>query len=283
MQITNRLFSYPIYSEDTDDYRDNQFQFDYRVSSDSQFLSIDYQIRSNNKKINVMIEKEILSVALLIECAKTLFREKYTLDNLTGHLDIPMAQIAGNIDLCCLIIANNGFLLDSSFGLNSDYGKTMFKIEEGYIVGYDNSQSISVDKNQDELFKPSSIISVVLKKDADDSIDIDLNKEKRINITMNQDMFNEFKQIQSASKLPIVHSMIVLPALVYVIDQIKEEKNRQEYEDYSWYISIIKQLEKLGITLDGNQFQKKSSLVIAQELLKSPIMRALKVLVEEEE
>ena len=88
-------------------------------------------------------------------------------------------------------------------------------------------------------------------------------------------MYQYFIQLQGQDKLPVIHSMIVLPALIYVIDQIKDYTMRETYEDYYWYRCIAKQLEILNISIDGQIFENKSSVSIAQELLKAPIKNAL--------
>ena len=106
-------------------------------------------------------------------------------------------------------------------------------------------------------------------------MDVDLDNDNKIKIQLGDEMYRYFVQLQGQDKLPVIHSMIVLPALVYVIDQIKDFSIRGTYEDYYWYRCIAKQLEILNINIDSSAFESKSSLVIAQELLKFPIKNAL--------
>ena len=51
MQIRNRLFSYPVYSSDVDDYKSNTFTFDYNAESNGDIVLIQYTTTISNKHI----------------------------------------------------------------------------------------------------------------------------------------------------------------------------------------------------------------------------------------
>lgn len=51
MQIRNRLFSYPVYSSDVDDYKSNTFTFDYNAESNGDTVLIQYTTTISNKHI----------------------------------------------------------------------------------------------------------------------------------------------------------------------------------------------------------------------------------------
>lgn len=150
-------------------------------------------------------------------------------------------------------------------------------IEKNIIQNYSKLiiRRVIVDKDKEENYKSSSIISVVKKLDLDDYMDVDLDNDNKIRIQLGDEMYQYFAQLQGQDKLPVIHSMIVLPVLVYVIDQIKDYSLRETYEDYYWYRCIAKQLEILNIGIDSQFFESKSSVYIAQELLKAPIKNAL--------
>ncbi len=57
---------------------------------------------------------------------------------------------------------------------------------------------------------------------------------------------------------------------------------RKTYQDYYWYRCIDALLEKIKMEIGSLAFSNKSSLVIAQELLKQPIKNALIVSTTEE-
>lgn len=282
MQIRNRLFSYPVYSSDVDDYKSNTFTFDYNAESNGDTVLIQYTTTISNKHILKELNNSTIKLALMIECAKTAYRNLFVLKDLDGTIEVPSSSLSSKVEMCCLLLANEEYIIDKESGISSDYMDTSFKINKGFIVGYDNTYSFIVDKDKEDEFKASSIISVVKKIDLKDYMDIDLDNDNKIKIQLGDEMYQRFVQIQGQDKLPVVHSMIVLPALVYVIDQIKNKDLRETYSDYYWYRCIDKQLEVLNIGIDSTAFDNKSSLAIAQELLKLPINHALINLTTEE-
>lgn len=275
MQIRNRLFSYPVYSSDVDDYIVNEFTFDYNVENDGESLKIIYTTKISNKFILNGIENENIKLTILVECTKTAYRQLFILNNLNGVVEIASHLLSAKVEICCLLLANKNFIINEGSGISSDYLNTSFSIDRGFIVGYDNAYAFIVDKDKEENYKSSSIISVVKKLDLDDYMDVDLDNDNKIKIQLGDEMYQYFVQLQGQDKLPVIHSMIVLPALVYVIDQIKDYAIRETYEDYYWYRCIAKQLEILNIGIDSQVFESKSSVLIAQELLKAPIKNAL--------
>lgn len=275
MQIKNRLFSYPVYSSDVDDYIVNEFHFEYNVENDGETLKVIYTTIISNKFILNRINNEDIKLTILVECSKTAYRKLFVLDDLNGVIKISSHLLSAKVELCCLLLANKDFILNKESGISSDYLNTSFNISRGFIVGYDNSYSFIVDKDKEDDFKSSSIISVVKKLDLYDYMDVDLDNDNKIKIQLGDEMYQYFVQLQGQDKLPVIHSMIVLPALVYVVDQIKDHIIRETYEDYYWYRCIAKQLEILNISIDSQVFESKSSVTIAQELLKAPIKNAL--------
>lgn len=275
MQIRNRLFSYPVYSSDIDDYIINEFTFEYYVENDGESLNIIYTTKISNKFILNGINNEDIKLTVLVECSKTAYRKLFILNDLNGVVEIASHLLSAKVEICCLLLANKNFIINEESGISSDYLNTSFSINRGFIVGYDNAYAFIVDKDKEENYKSSSIISVVKKLDLDDYMDVDLDNDNKIKIQLGDEMYQYFVQLQGLDKLPVIHSMIVLPALVYVIDQIKDYAMRETYEDYYWYRCIAKQLEILNIGIDGRIFENKSSVSIAQELLKAPIKNAL--------
>lgn len=282
MQIRNRLFSYPVYSNEVDDYRINGFSFEYDVENNGDSIKIIYLTKILNENILNEIKKEVIKLTILIECPKTAYRQLFILDELKGEVEIASQMLSSKVEICCLLIANSNFVINKGYGISSDYLNTTFSVRKGFIVGYDNAYPFIVDKDKEDNFKPSSIISVVKKLDLGNYMDVDLDNDNKIKIQLGEEMYQYFVQLQGQDKLPIVHSMIVLPALVYVIDQIKDASIRETYEDYYWYRCIAKQLEILNIEIISSTFENKTSLSIAQELLRCPMKNALITLTSSE-
>lgn len=283
MQIKNRLFSYPVYASDVDDYNNPKFEFNYTVAIEQESLTINYKVSLSNTTLINKIQNEDIKLVLHVECPQTFYREIINLELFEGAISLKLKNLMGRVEVCCMLVANVDTTINQSFGINREYGATVFKVKRGFILGYDNSYSFTVPKEKDELFKPSSIITVVKKLNLADEFDIDLNDSNKIRIQLNEEMYTMFVQMQGNLQVPVVHSMIVLPTLTYVVEQIKNSDARKEFEDYMWYVSIEKQLKSIGLEIDSKEFESMNTVVIAQKLLKSPVKNALVSLTKRED
>lgn len=275
MQIINRLFPYPIYSDESDDYSVNGFEVVYNAESDDQYLKIDYQITIDNNRIRSLIDSDSIQMVLHIECPSTSFRKVYETDY-KGSIEIESGHIEETVEICCLLIAKHDLTIDQNLLINEDYGSSAFNIKKDQIIGYYNADKLKIEKSKDDLMKPSSIFRIVKKKDQDLAFTVNLDDSKKIRLLLNEETFNQFASQQHSSYLPILHAMVVLPALTYVVEKIKTDEGRETYEDKNWYKAIMLQLKARKI--DENQFKNKESIELAQILLKYPVAKGLNVL-----
>ncbi|MCD7809790.1 MAG: hypothetical protein LUH02_10630, partial [Erysipelotrichaceae bacterium] len=221
-----------------------------------------------------------IDIVIHLECSKTSYREIKNLNNkLNDNFMIKKKHLNGRLELCCMLIASKDLIIDSSMDISNDYHNTSFPIEKGYILGYYNAGNIMIDKANDELVKPSSIFSVVKKMDANIPMSVDLNDSRRIKIILDKKTHEQFVPLNNNKFLPILHSIIVLPTLIFVLDELKNDSNMfSEHGEKLWFHAIEKQLKKLNIDLYNRDLNNCNSLVVAQELLKSPIDKSLDLL-----
>ena len=104
--------------------------------------------------------------------------------------------------------------------------------------------------------------------------------------------FNEYSKFTNLNKneklQPVLYSMTLVPALVYVLGVIKtaNQNQRVDYEaSCSWYRSIKRNLkENFDINLDNQKdVDKLNSVQMAQELINVPFNDAIEVLSEPDE
>ena len=79
------------------------------------------------------------------------------------------------------------------------------------------------------------------------------------------------------NRLRTLHSMIVLPALIYVLYELKEDSGNdfEQYSDRRWFQALEVRMKELGINLGSNLFSVKSPYELAQILLDYPTKDAL--------
>jgi hypothetical protein len=75
---------------------------------------------------------------------------------------------------------------------------------------------------------------------------------------------------------PVMHQMVIIPALVFVISELKNAKDQlYEYEGLRWYRSLSKACSGIGISLDPESIENINSLNVAQQLLNNPVITGI--------
>jgi hypothetical protein len=69
--------------------------------------------------------------------------------------------------------------------------------------------------------------------------------------------------------------MIILPALVYVFEELKQEGGIETNQDREWFISLDRAYKKRGISLINEiNDEDKPSIQLAQEAMELPLNSA---------
>ena len=85
MNITKRLYTYPVLSEERDDYTDSVFDADvqYKMKGVNNLL-FDFDIEMDNKELQKMILEGDAEYVVHIECANTSYRT--TIHDISNHV-----------------------------------------------------------------------------------------------------------------------------------------------------------------------------------------------------
>lgn len=85
MNITKRLYTYPVLSEERDDYTDSVFDADvqYKMNGVNNLL-FDFDIEMDNKELQKMILEGDAEYVIHIECANTSYRT--TIHDISNHV-----------------------------------------------------------------------------------------------------------------------------------------------------------------------------------------------------
>ena len=98
-----------------------------------------------------------------------------------------------------------------------------------------NSKTIT-SRMIDDLANTSSIFSIVPNTDqTENNLLVDLGQQKII-ISLPEKTYQQYYNIQGYIDIqPAMHSMIIVPALVYVFSELRSAENLEEMEYYRWY------------------------------------------------
>ena len=279
MNITNRLYTYPVLCHEKDDYVDSVF--DVTMSTDGSTvnsLHLNIHFKMDNKEIRQAMLDKKAEYVLHIECPTTSYRTTVS-SEIRSDIEycIPYRNLNGKLELVAFVLATQSIESFISNDWNEDFEGLKFDIPKGSILAFYNLPDLIISKDDQDLMRSSSIFSVVKRNtDANIPINIELNSDKiRIGLASKEyQLYNKFANIAEAQS--IVNALVILPALVYTFEELKQDGNEDNYKEKSWYISLERAYKKKGmnlqqVLLDG----EKTSLECAQEAMDFPITSAL--------
>jgi len=96
--------------------------------------------------------------------------------------------------------------------------------------------------------------------------------------------FDRYVLINDSSEyLSVLHSMTIIPALIYVLERLASRLNNtneslDDLECYSWYRVLQKRINLLCDCDITEALKNYSSLALAQKLISNPFSKALEAL-----
>lgn len=285
MNITNRLYTYPVLSNEKDDYKTSIFEV--AVSNEDSTvtnLNLKFNFKITNKEIRqLMLFEKSAEYVVHVECPTTSYRTTIRGD-VRGEFSyqIPYKMLNGKVELVAFVLATKDIKCFSSTDWNDDFEGLTFDIPKGSILAYENLDDYMIIKDDQDLMRASSIFSVY-KRNTDETKPavIELNSDKiKIGLcTKEYNLYNKYASIEATRQL--ANALVVLPALVYVFEELRQVDNEEVYKEKLWYISLAKAYRKKGIDIrEVLMDETKTSYECAQEAMDLPITNALTALEE---
>lgn len=279
MKIKNKEYPYPVLEEVDDSYKKSIFTTKIDVNQEGYNIILNLSANTNNKELLELIKKGKAIYTHHIECSKTCYRTAILTKESLYKFEINDKEISGKIQICSFITANEDIKRYSSSDFSDDYRGFNFDIDKGCIMAVGNQVDLDVDKERDELAKTSSIFSVIKVKDPKSKyMSVDMSDEK-ILILLSEEAFSAHKKVNPN----LLHSIIIIPALVYVIEQLKYTDIMEQYKESRWFRSLAKVGEKMNCPFDEKNIESINSLERAQQFLDDPLLRSLKFIADEPE
>lgn len=279
MNITKRLYTYPVLSEERDDYIDSIFdaEVQYKMNGVNNLL-FNFDIEMDNKDLQSMILEGEAEYVIHIECANTSFRT--AIHDISNHVskEIPIGRINGRIEIIVLMVTKKDVQHFRNSNWDDDYEGISFELSKGSILAYKNIPAIDIVKNYEELNSASSIFKVYKRLTNESKpMEVDLSPAQ-IGIGLGLKEYEIYSRFCDKEEFqPILNSMIVFPALVYVFEELKQDNGIDNYSGRNWYISLARAYEKRGVGLENELLNTdKTSIQLAQEAMELPLKAALK-------
>ena len=277
MNITNRLFTYPVLSDEKDDYKESLFNVDFvQAMQGVNSIILIFDIAMNCPELEQLILNGQAEYVIHLECSTTAYRE--VLRSVSKHIEhtIPIGRVNGSFDAVAFIILKKNVSNVSCTDWVDDYSGITFNLFAGSILAYQNLQSLDITKDYAEFTNAGSIFLIYKRITEDDRpAEINLDSSK-IRIGLGTKDYDIYAIYAAKTELQsLFHSMLVLPALVYVFEELKQEGGEETYHNKEWFIALEKAYSKRDIVFMEEVLNaEKTSYQLAQEAMELPLSKA---------
>lgn len=280
MQLRSKYYTYPVITEDADFYENSSFSSDVEQMLDGYNVRLKLKAELENPELEEMLEKEEVMYAHHIECAQTCFRKLVLTNEKEKECVLRDGEVNGIVQVCSFLVANKDIEKYSNKLFAQDFRGFRFDIERGCIMAVGSQINLRINKIRDDLANTSSIFSIIPSRDETiTNIKVDTSGNKIV-IMIPQETFSIYSNMSSSLDIqPVMHSMLIIPSLVYALTEVKESRSHlYDYEDYRWYRSLRKAAEKMNVAFDEENLANIDPFDLAQKLMDSPIPKAVNYL-----
>lgn len=280
MQLRNKYYTYPVITENADFYVDSLFKTSVEQELDGYNIRLKLKAELVNPELEELLSRKDVLIAHHIECMQTCFRKVVLTNENTKEYVLRDSDVNGLVQICSFLVANKSLEKYSNSLFAPDFRGFRFNIERGCIMAVGNQINLRVNKIRDDLANTASIFSIIPRKDELlTNVEVNVNGDKIV-ITLPQETYSIYANMSSSLDIqPVMHSMLIIPALVHALDVIKESRAQlYVFEDYRWYRSLRKAAEKMHVLFEEDSLANMDSFDFAQKLLDSPIPKAVNYL-----
>ena len=277
MQIRNKFYPYPVIIEDGDYYVESKFSSSVEQKMDGYNIKLKIKTELINPQLEKMLEEGDVEIVHHLECSQTCYRVAVQTKDPEFEYLITDDKVNGVLEICSFLVAKRTIERYDNIDFSENYRGFKFDMHRGCVLAVGNQYKINIEKIKDDLKNTSSIFSIIPNADPmETTMSVNLESDKIV-ISLPKEGYQKYYHTQSYMEIqPVMHSMIIVPALIYTLSELRRAGDQlYEFEDYRWLRSLRKTCENLGVTIDDRTLNNTDLVKLAQQLLNSPLSKAL--------
>ena len=274
MKIDNRIFNYPVLAAGRDDYKSCEFKADYILNQNENSLMLNFSFDTNCREIKNLINGGKAEYLVHFECPATIFRTVLKSATPQCSFEINLSRVKSVIEIVAMIILKSDVKNFICRDWSEDFSDLNFNLSKGNVLAYKTLPSLKIPDSPDKFSNPESIFTVCRKVCEDSKFDVDFEGEK-IQIHLSDAEYNFFVNANSNIELqPVVNSLIVFPALIYVLEELQDEGALEYYQYKEWFLSLKNHYPALVDEINN----REDLFELAQNLMNLPLTRVFESL-----
>lgn len=272
MKINNLSLPHPVLGI-SDDVGKFVYIPNFSVSLGKENISLQTENQLDNPTLNQLISEKKALFCTELNCMQTVYRRSLMTNEYKSSITLRVDQLRNKVEVSFYIIASENIEDYQIEGSNEDYKGYKFNIEKGDVLAYGGSTSFMAVKDWESLKAVKSFMDIQSYNEDKGPMKITLTDSKIV-VGLCKDDYDKYSLCLNAEGLPpIFHSAIVLPALIYALNEMV--MHREEHEDESWFqfLEYRKKTDKKLSVLDWADTENVP--IIAQQIINYPLGRTL--------
>lgn len=280
MRLRNRFYTYPVIDTGNEFYVDSSFETDADCTLDGYNIKMSLSADLKNEGLERLVREGKAEYIHHIECPQTCYRSVIKTDSCRAEVLLKDSEINGTLQICGFLVAKENLENYDNDLFAPEFKGFKFDIDKGCALAIGSQINVEVDKIRDDLANTSSIFTIAKNLDP---MALDMKVillDSKIVIKLSEETYSLYENMSSAMDVqPVMHSMLIIPALQYVIYELKESKSElYNYENRRWFRGLRKICEKMNVSLDAEGLSVIDPLELAQKLINIPINNAFRYL-----
>ena len=279
MEIKYKLYPYPVLSSYSNDYGTGNFDVNIAVVRDGYDLRTDFLATLTCQSLQDCIKQGVAKYVYHLECAQTGFRKVIQTEKVSEVYTLLSKEVNGKLQICPFIVAVDDLKSYTSQDFHEDYKGVAFDIEAGCVMAVGKMVTVDISKDIDDLANIPSIFNI--SKNPDESCKqmlVDMSQRKII-IKLPLNDFYSCKALNATPLAqPILNSLTVVPALVYVLEELRAlpiQERSANFDTTLWYKVLSKALlTQFDCDIESEAFNNQNCLELAQKLINNPVTDA---------
>ena len=237
-------------------------------------LTLNFSFDTNCREIKNLINGGKAGYLVHFECPATIFRTVLKSSMPQCSFEINLSRVKSVLEIVAMIILKSDVENFIYRDWSEDFSGLNFNLAKGNVLAYKTLPSLKIPDNPDKFSNPESIFTVCRKIGEESKFNVDFEGEK-IQIHLSDAEYNFFVNANSNDTLqPIVNSVIVFPALIYVLEELQDEGALEYYQYKEWFLSLKNHYPALIDEINN----REDLFELAQKLMNLPLTRVFESL-----
>ena len=274
MKLNKYLSSYPILISEDDDYINSSFNATIKTQMDFNKLIIDAHFSLNDDGLKKLIEENKARYAIHVDCPLLSNRHLYMTDKTDTIIELNLNELDDLVEISSVIISIEDINNYKNSNFNKMFGDEGFNIDKGNYLAIGPFYEMNINRSNYGDKQLKDIIKIQKSDSNSNEMSVSLEQDIII-IYVNETIKNQY-YVYGKQYLYNVVSMILVPSMIYILTQMK---NNPDLNSYAWYGVIERLLDSNGIYISDLKVEdssgKNSIFEIAQKIFKSPLEKGL--------